>query len=143
MSKNKQQKEEKVENDPTKEQQSGVPTGAVQENEYEKLGALIYYKIHGTKILFTSLPEAERKGWEEIAEAARIGLDQMGLSVVPYKAPQEVEANKMKNIDIITGIIENFVKKLNILKCPQCGKSDKVKLGLFPCRELAHKIWGD
>ncbi len=109
--------------------------GAVQKKTTpgiaQQLAAGLYYHEQGTKgKQFEYIGNAEEiKPWFERALAILQHIEKMDMMLIPkteIKAKAESEA---KNLEILTQIIDGFVKKLNTAK-PE----------LFPSAELAHRI---
>ena len=105
------------------------------------LSALTYYQINGSKIKFESLPEAEKNSYVKLAAGVLVSLDKMNKMVAPKVSAKQVETDNHKNVQLLTSIIENFVKGLKTIKCPKCGSNAEIRALIFPCTELAHRIW--
>lgn len=107
-------------------------------------GALIFYEKQGSKVSFESLPEAEKEQWYGLAVSSRIALDKMNKVVIDrseHRSRAEEELDRNKFVSRLTLIIHEFVKGLKMLKCPKCGSNAEVRGALFPCEELACRIW--
>lgn len=101
-----------------------TPTGIAQE-----FAACLYYYTHGSSKQFEKLTAEELKPW--IGRGIKIiqHIDKLEMVLVPKVAQQVKQEDEVKHLEILTQIIENFVKKLNTTK-PE----------LFPGRELAYCI---
>lgn len=105
------------------------------------LASMIYRKtIFAKTTPWDSLDAQQKSGWCMTAEHALISLDQMNKEIVSKRDIKKEEYTRNKNVDILKTIIDNFIAGLTALKCPECGKTRKIRMGLFPSEELAHKI---
>jgi hypothetical protein len=100
----------------------------------DQLGALIYFEgIKPEKrkdaMAFEKLTEAEQQPF--IMQAIKVlqALDKLGLVAQPKPDKKKENATEAQNLDILTDLIEAFVKTLKT-----------TKPGLFPSRELAARI---
>ena len=139
----KETKEEVIVKHEVPEAMKAVADEAAQKRHkfISELAALTYYNIHGTKIKYESLPDSEQKGWRDIAAAVLVGLDKLNKMVVLKVTPQESEGVRNKNIEVLTKIIQDFVMGLKSIKCPKCGSEAELRPLIFPCTELAHRVW--
>ena len=106
------------------------------------LASLTYYDIHGSRVLFKDLPDAEQAVWMDTARSMVESLGKMNKKIVNYEEPAEIEANRNRNINRLTEIIQDFISGLKIIKCQKCGGNGEIRRGIFPSHELAHRIWG-
>jgi hypothetical protein len=96
----------------------------------EELAAMIYYaEIGNTGAAFESLEKDDRALWIMRANAAIIGLDKMDKMIVRKVLPADSWEQRSKNLDILTRIIESFIKTVKT-----------TKPGMFPSGELAARI---
>lgn len=105
------------------------------------LGSLMFYQIHGSKQPFESQPEPEKQHWYDLAVSAHLSIDKLNMMIAPRVEPEDVELKRNKNVRTLTNIIENFVKGLKTIKCPKCGTNAEIRPMIFPCTELANRIW--
>ena len=106
-----------------------------------ELASLAYYTLNGTTVIFDKLPEDEQEYWQKIAGASIIGLDKLNKMIVPKEEQADIELKRNKNINRLTVIIKDFLKGIKTVRCPKCGSNAEVRPLVFPCEELAHKIW--
>lgn len=110
-------------------------------NVYD-FAALIYYGGKSKDLpKFETASESDQEFYSTIALAALIALDKMNKMVTVKVENKDVELNRNKNVFALTGIIENFVKNLKVIKCPKCGSHAEIRPLIFPCTELANRIW--
>jgi hypothetical protein len=95
----------------------------------QEFAACLFYHEHGTEKQFESLTPEEAKPYLEKGIAVMLHIIKMDRVLAPKVSMEETEARRRKDIDILTGLIEGFVKDLKT-----------TKPALFPCGELAHRI---
>lgn len=100
-----------------------------------ELAELAYYEEPRTEgdsktiITFDKLTEEESERYIKQARAFLIRLNKLNMMIVPITQIQQRVENDKKNLELLTRIIDSFVKGLNT-----------TKPALFPSAELAHRI---
>lgn len=106
-----------------------------------EFGELMYLNSVKSPKPFGSLLEEERQLWFGRAVAALISLDKMNKMVAPKRVQKDIEYDRNKNIGIMAQIISVFVSGIKTIKCPKCGSNAELRSKIFPCEELAARIW--
>lgn len=106
------------------------------------LASLMYMQtIMAQEVKWNELSSTDKATWCSHAASALSSLDKMNREIIEKRDIKKEEYQFNRNITILKTIIENFIAQLKVFKCPECGKDRKIKIGLFPSEELAHKIF--
>lgn len=114
-----------------------------------KIGALMYYddpkvvtrQAEGKpdwqeSLSFEDIDPAEKEIWYQRGDLCVKAVGKLGLMLAPYQDPKETQDRFNRNVDILTGIIQGFHKRII------AGRKGKKELNLeiYPAVELAHLI---
>lgn len=127
------------------------PKNQIQETKNEKkvskfirdLASMLFYDGGGDG-KFEELSSGEQDHWFVLASSTVIVLDKMNYVVVPKEnvpSPADAESRRNRTVNRMTKIIKEFLSDVKTAKCPQCGKNADLKGQIFPCEELATRIW--
>lgn len=109
---------------------SGVPA---KEGWITTLGALIYYHNAPVKVgqpgfvAFEELDAGKQEPYITLAAKVVVMLDQLGFAVVPKASVADQTEQARRNVDTLTEVIKEFVKRLPA----------KINKGYFPAEEMA------